>query len=332
MAKGNRKIIIIYILVLVALYLIVYTVPKLTGALKQTDTLEMGDLQVTQEAKCYFVRDEQVYTADKSGRLKYLVKEGVRVRKGTKVVELTGDGKVVPEGEDTPKSDYEDQIATLNQSVEATGSGTVAAGGVISYYIDGYEGYFTPENIKKLDPKELDKINFKSVKTRRDTTLKGEPLFKQMDNNNWNLVCWVTAESIQYYNKGDKVTVVFPDGDVEAEISEVNQGADDQWQVVFICHNYYKEFAKTRVVDVNIVAKEYSGLLVDNKSLTTVDGKPGLMVKDKYGKFQFTRVSVIGTDGEVSALKDTVFYDEDGKQLETVKAYDEVLRNPEKGN
>ena len=54
--------------------------------------------------------------------------------------------------------------------------------GVVSYYIDGYESEFTPENMALLTKIKVEKLNFDVQNVARDTTLAKEPLFKVVDN------------------------------------------------------------------------------------------------------------------------------------------------------
>ena len=46
-AKSGNKLIYIFLAALIILYFIIYIVPGLTGALKKTEVLEYGNMQVT---------------------------------------------------------------------------------------------------------------------------------------------------------------------------------------------------------------------------------------------------------------------------------------------
>ena len=80
-----------------------------------------------------------------------------------------------------------------------------------------------------------------------------------------------------------------------------------------------------------IVSQDYNGLIAKSKSITTKDGKPGVMVRQTSGEYAFTQVKVIASDGEYTVLQDVSFIDENGNSVNTVNVYDEILKNPGKG-
>ena len=75
-----------YLLIVAVLIIIVYALPGVTGALKQTMVVEYGDLKISQNATCYIVKDETLYFANAEGRLKYVFDEGALVRGGSEVL------------------------------------------------------------------------------------------------------------------------------------------------------------------------------------------------------------------------------------------------------
>lgn len=77
---------------LVILFIIIYVFPNVTGALKKTEIIEYGSLQVTDQVTAYIVRNETVYFANKSGTIHYYIPEGEQVRKGTKILDITSGG------------------------------------------------------------------------------------------------------------------------------------------------------------------------------------------------------------------------------------------------
>lgn len=77
---------------LIILFIIIYVFPNVTGALKKTEIIEYGSLQVTDHVTAYIVRNETVYFANKSGTIHYYIPEGEQVRKGTKILDITSGG------------------------------------------------------------------------------------------------------------------------------------------------------------------------------------------------------------------------------------------------
>lgn len=332
MAKKNRRYVYIFILILIALYIIIYVVPKVTGAFETTEILEAGTLQGTEETVCYFVRDESVYEAGTAGSLKYAIAEGTHVRKGTKVASLTAENRKSDTDKKKKKetSQYEDMITRLSDQVIRTMDCKAQSSGIVSYYIDGYESFFTPDKLESLKYEDVKELEIEAKDTTRKSTLEKEPIFKISDNDNWYLVCWVEAASVARYEVGNSVTIQLAAGDVKATVENIIE-AGDQWKIIFRSNRYYKDFSKSRMEKTRIVTQDYSGLIAENSSITTKDGQPGVMVRQTDGEYVFTRVKILARSGDYSVLKDETFIDEQGNTVNTVKVYDEILKKPGKG-
>lgn len=396
MKKLKKRAIVLFCTTLVILFIIIYVFPNVTGALKKTEVIEYGSLQVTDQVTAYIVRNETVYFANKSGSITYRVKEGQMVRKGENILDLTsGSGgdkessyqKIIERisrfnggesifsddikkirlqitklqgerdtsmnaGQAEQTARLEQQIQRLNQKlgyIQATDNKAKdeivkqnksenSAGvtpenyicpvnGVISYYMDGYESEFTPENIALLSREKVQNLSFDVQNTARETTLAEEPLYKVVDNKKWYAVFWVAPENIVKYQKGKKATLNLPLGQVDGTISDIIDD-NDQWLVILEFNKYYEEFAQIRKVDAEVVTSDYSGLIIRNESITTKDGQPGVYVKDKSGEYIFKPVKIITSDGEWSLVEVSYYYDKNGDRVETVNIYDEILKKP----
>ena len=93
-------------------------------------------------------------------------------------------------------------------------------------------------------------------------------------------------------------------------------------------NRYFKEFADFRMKNVKIISSDVEGLKIPNSALTTKGDVVGVMVGDKSGEFNFIPVKIITSDGKHSIIKGNIYYDEDGKLVNTVRIYDEILRKP----
>lgn len=326
MAKYKKKPIYIFLLLLVLLYVVIYIIPKVTGALETTIILEPGNLQVTEDADCYIVRDEKVYEASSAGTLDYLIDEGIHIRKGTKVLKLE---KHAPK--EDASSDYQEITDRLKNSSVVNDSYTAKSSGILSYYADGYEGYFTPNTIGHLNEEELKKQKFQAEELKRKSTLAKEPLFKICDNDNWYIVCWVEAGSISRYEVGKNATIELSSGNVDVKIKNITEDGE-KWKITFWTNRYYEDFTKIRAEKATIVSEDYNGLLIPNKSITTRNGQAGVMVKSKIGDFVFKPVKVVASDGQQSVVNDLYFTNDQGERVDTVNIYDEILKKPGKGN
>lgn len=397
--KWKKKLVFLFCLSLIILFIIIYVFPNVTGALTQTEIIEYGNLQVTDQVTAYFVRSEKVHFADKPGTIQYYVQEGEQVRKGVKILDISlgtiedkessyqrimervsrfNGGESIfsddikrirmqlskleekrdialNEGEAAYAAKLEEQIQRLNQKKDYILATDQAAKdeifrqnisinamsnasenyisnfkGIVSYYIDGYESEFTPENMALLNKKKVQSMSFDEVQNlARNTTLAKEPLFKIVDNKIWYVVFWVPQEDIVKYEKGKSVFINLPLGQVEGKVYDI---IDDNEELLVILefNRYYEEFAQIRKIEAEVVTSDYTGLMIRNESITSNNGQPGVYVKAKSGEFVFKPVKIITNDGEWSLVEGSYYYADNGTKVDTVNIYDEILKQPNK--
>ena len=97
-------------------------------------------------------------------------------------------------------------------------------------------------------------------------------------------------------------------------------------KLVFKSDYFFKGFTTIRMAKIKILTAKANGLLIYNTSLTKKNGKTGVYVKQNNGRYKFTPVRVIATDGEKSVINKSLFYDENGNICYTVRTYDEILK------
>ncbi len=307
----KRIFIYLFIIAVIALAVVIYAMPGITGALTETTVAEYGSMQVTDDVTCYFVRNETVCKAESAGYIKYYLEEGDTVRKGVSVL------SVFPaEGAESGGMTY---LAEQH--------------GLVSYFIDGYEEKFTPATMSSLQYADVDGVEFDVKDTSRNQTSTSQPLYKLIDDDTWYTVFWVPTGNITKYEKGASVTLELPLGNVKGKVHDIID-AQDQWLVILEFRRYYEGMANTRQETARVITADYEGLLIPNKSITTEDGKVGVYVKNVSEEFVFTPVSVITSDGKFSLVENEVYYekDEEGNSVKvnTVKAYDEILQEVQK--
>ena len=321
LTKRRKKLIIIYVLIIVALGIITITIPQVTGALTKTEILQYENMRITDNVTCYVVRNEAVHMAPSAGKLNYYIDDGIKVRKNVRILDI------VPGDTYSDESKYTDIITRIENSEVVLRQVTSANNGIVSYFMDGYEGYFTPEKMTTLDYETTKKQEFKTVNLTRGSALKGEPIFKVCQSNLWYLIAWIDTENISKYEVGKSVEIQLPRGELDALVDQIiDQG--DKWLVIMRTTRYYEDFAKIRSADVEIVTQEYNGIKIRNSSITTEDGKAGVYVKTKNGDFVFRPIKVITSDGDYSLVWSSKFYDAEGQEVITVEVYDEILKNP----
>lgn len=321
-SKKTKRTIFIYLAIVLILYIVVEVLPEVTDIFETTQTLEPGTLRLSYETTGYLIKDESVGVAAESGDIQYLVSVGTAVKKGYPVVEITPDGR---DRDSSRFSEYMDRLKGFEGLSEESSS---PVSGVFSLTIDGYEDYFTPDNMEKVKRETVESLSFDSVNLERDSVVKGEPVYKVSTDDNWYVLCWVDRKTAEMYTEGRNVSLELPDGAVDARVHSVSSDGED-YRVIFYLDVYYESFAESRAVDMSIVTSDNEGLIVDNRCIVKKDGHEGVYVVDKNGDYTFTRISVISTDGNESVIEDATFIDEDGQQVYTVDVYDEVLKHPD---
>lgn len=319
----KKKPILLFALVLVTLYIIIYIIPRVTGALVSSYTIEYGELKVQDQTTGYLVRNEQVYTAKTSGKANRYIDDYTLVRAGTTVMEVSGSGN------NEPDTTYSELLTRLGNDRVQTSDFSTKEGGIISYYADGYEGKLNPENMAKGDYDYYSKLTQDAVLSlEREQINKGEPVFKVVDRTKWYIVCFIDQSHMDRYEQGDEITVEFEDDTVLADVYSVTKSGNKA-RIILETVYYYEKFAQTRAADISLVTYQQSGLLIDNDSIAEEKKQQGVYVKNKSNKFVFVPIQVMATNGERSLVADTTYVDEGtGKTVSTVEIYDEILKNP----
>ena len=307
--KGNRYIagVVVFLAACIGLYVFIYVIPDISGALARTAIVSYGNLRVTDETEAYLVRNEIVLTAGQTGSASYYVDEGVKTRKGTKILDI------------------------YPSSGNPTGY-YCGYTGVVSYYIDGYEAYFSPERVGELEPAELATLAIEPENTKRDQIIAGEPLYKIVLDDVWYAAIPVTEDRLFKYTTGPAVTLEFGEESVSAVTTDLVR-KQEGWLAVIRTDKYYEPFASLRKTPVTVVTEDYQGLIVPNTAITMEEGLEGVYVKDLTGEFDFTRIKVITTDGKDSLVYSGSFQETDSNgdtvKVSTVEIYDEILRHIE---
>ncbi|MEG0156757.1 MAG: HlyD family efflux transporter periplasmic adaptor subunit, partial [Anaerovoracaceae bacterium] len=310
-------------LTLIVIYVVIAIIPSLTGALTRTEILQYGQMRIADEVNCYTLRDETVYVASQAGTASYIIDEGTQIKKNVEVLAFTP-GEGAKEGSE---SKYKDMLSRLGASVVPDETYLSQRKGVVTYYIDGYEDYFNIEKIKELDYDRTKAINAKPENIKREKIEQGDPLYKICDNSNWYVAFWIEQANITRYEVGKPVTIELPKGTIDASVSEIIEN-DKRWLVVTKTNRYYEEYTKERMNKGKILTTDTTGLLVSKGCLTSKDDQVGVYVKSTSEEYYFVPVQVLKSDGKKNLVAEGTYYDQEGKAVNTVKVYDEVLKNP----
>ncbi|MDR0885855.1 MAG: hypothetical protein LBN22_05795 [Clostridiales Family XIII bacterium] len=328
--EGTRKpksklkrnlIIVLYLLIIAALIVVVYALPSLKGAMEKTVIIEYGELPVVDKADVLIVRDETLFLSSRSGKIENPLKEGTKVRNGVPILDVTSGS-----GSD---NEYADILARASGSAEVTENFTAPFTGIVSYYVDGYEKKYAPDKISEITKEDLENTESDLTELENTSIQTGQPIYKLTDNNIWYMVFFVDAQTGQnaHFIQDTTVNVNLGGKQVRATTKSITQKGDD-FMVVLQSDMYYERMAQFRKMTMDVVSAEYSGLIVDQKSLYKKDDRYGVWARQENGRYQWIPVNIIRQTGAKSIISSGTYIDADGNSVPTVSYYEEILYDP----
>ena len=82
-----------------------------------------------------------------------------------------------------------------------------------------------------------------------------------------------------------------------------------------------------------MIISQKTGIVLETSSISEEDGWKGVYVKNKYGNYVFTPISIIAEVGDKTVVESRTFYDKDSdKIISTVKNYDSIKKGDGSGN
>ena len=325
MKRRTKILLAIFIIAAVGLYVVNYVIPKTHGLMLKTTVVKYGDLPVSDDAKMVLVRAETLYSAASPGDVKYSASEGEKVRGGVQVVSIgSGTGG-------STSSAIDKVMETAGGDMASAGNGRAAASGVVSYYADGYEKKLMPGSISKMDSSLLGSLPKAGTSLKKDSVSQGQPLYKLVDNTMWYMVYWLpmNSNSGADYVKGAGVQVDFGKSAIDAVVHSVKvQG--DSIRIVLRSDEYYKDFARQRVAEAQVILAHYQGLIAPLSSIAHRSAGDGVFVKQRSGSYKWIPVKIEQIIKDKCLLTPVSFTDASGTQVASINYYDEILTDPAK--
>ncbi len=316
----------IYALAVLILAIIIYAVPSLMGLLDVTYIAEYGDVKVEDTvADAWIVRDDTVYCADKDAKIDVVVQAGTLVKGKARVLNLEdgGSGRL--------STKFANLKTKLGDDMKNT-EGLAGRSGYVSYTADGYEATLRSATMEALTEKELKKITTKNVKLTANSCHKGQALFRITKNGAWWLVFFTDKEGAEKYTEGRSVQTTIDDVTLNTKVRSVTEAEDDRYKVILTCKEYDAIYLSERRVSISNVTENDNGLLLKVDSIVEVDDQQGVLVKDKLGKFHFTPIKIIASDGEDATVYEDLYMNDQSEFVETISSYDEILKSPSKND
>lgn len=203
--------------------------------------------------------------------------------------------------------------------------------GILTYHADGNESRITPKNMAKKDKAFFQKLNNAGdFELMNDTVTETDPVFKICDRAAWYIICYVPREHEKRYATGTSVRVLIND---EKTITGTVESITDERRekrLTIRTNNWYEHFTTLRRADIEVITSDVMGLLISNTSIVEKNGKKGVYVRQKTGKYVFVPINIIASDGTKSAISPSQFRDAEGNTVTTVRSYDDILRRPDR--
>jgi putative membrane fusion protein len=312
----------LYIIVVLALVIVVVVMPKIDEMMKKTIVIKHGELPITDSVEALIVRDETLFLAAGTGQVSDKLPEGTKVRAGTHILNVNqSNPEQLPE--------YSDILVRAGDSAQSTGEYNAGSSAMVSYFADGLEKKWTPENIHSISKSDIASSKHDVVNLTAEAIRAGQPIYKLTDNNIWYMVFFISpdSEQVKYLEVGKSVKVNINKDSFDAQVLETEKN-DKDLRIILKCENYYKDMARHRVIKINLVSAEYSGLIVPEKSLYIKGKKEGVWTKKDDGSFIWVEVNVLRRAKGKVIISSSTFYNEEKILQSTVSYYEEILADP----
>lgn len=199
--------------------------------------------------------------------------------------------------------------------------------GLVSYAIDGYESVLTPEFIKNVTPKDLDKITTKE--TNRDFNVidaqKGKPVAKLVKDLESYLVASVDEKASKDLTLDKEVKVRINDTGltINSVIMYSSNVMDGKRIICFKFDTCLDETIGLRRVNADILLSDFSGIKVPRNCLRNIDykNKTAEIVLVKGITARIKKIRVVGMNEDAAIINNL-----EGK--DSIALYNTYILNP----
>lgn len=141
------------------------------------------------------------------------------------------------------------------------------ATGIVLYRVDDYET-ITPKKVKESD---FDKNHYTTAHfSSGDKIEKGSPIYKTINDEEWNIVLKFNKSDIKKYKNTSKISVKFLKDNLTTTANfKIVKGKDKKKYGVITLSKYAIRYATDRFLDIEIVETPVSGLKVPKSSVVT---------------------------------------------------------------
>lgn len=216
--------------------------------------------------------------------------------------------------------------AELNTSSQIINS---PMSGIVSYRVDGLEGYFKIDDFSYLNKKTLDSYNLKTGSVIPQNREKGKVVN--------NFVCYIATpintEKADSSKIGDKVILRLANSqEVEAEISNIVNDTNCKI-LVFQIKDKIEELIEYRKISFDIIWWKYSGFKISNSAIFIDDNDLSYIERSKAGYSEKILVKILRQNDTYSIvqnytdeeLEELGFPQEEISNRDQLKLHDEIM-------
>lgn len=143
-------------------------------------------------------------------------------------------------------------------------------GGIVSYYIDGYEDSYTPEKIPELKGKYLQSGSSKLISGNKKTNVKkDEALFKIVDNTNWYITATLDQEETKNWTINDvkhiRVKNVSDDKIIGTIVNVLEYNKSNI--ITFKVTEQMNKYMAFRDIEIEVIESEVDGIKIPVSSI-----------------------------------------------------------------
>lgn len=212
-------------------------------------------------------------------------------------------------------SDYTD-YAKDNQTFHLYYAGQP---GIVAYYTDGMEDV----TVDNVTPDLFDHAKYRKSSLKTEGTVEsGQPLYKLLTDENWQIVTPIDAAMKEAMQDEEVVEIKFKEDNMTAWANYEIIRKNNQDYLILSLRNSMIRYAHERFIDINIMLDQQSGLKIPNSSITTKDFEiiPNAYFTQGNGTSDQTGLLVEhrkedGTYQEAEYITATVYYQDTDEQL-----------------
>lgn len=141
-----------------------------------------------------------------------------------------------------------------------------AESGIVTYYQDGYEDF----NVDNFKASDVNKSGYEKKTLKTGQTINtGDPVYKLVTSENWNLIAPLTSEQAKMLKDKDTLSINIHNSSKNIRCSFELKKVSKQNFAVISLNQQMVNYINDRFVDIVIAMDQNNGLKIPNTSITT---------------------------------------------------------------